>query len=156
MTTTGNEDVVDTTYAGHHKDNDYRQVLEEIKRKGECPFCPENLPRANTIIYRAGKWVSIKNRWPYEHAAVHFVFVPDEHKTDIGAVSGDDWNDIQALIEKLRQENPILQIGGGLVVRFGTNSGVTVRHLHFHLIAPVTDPSTGKVVPGEHVNFPIG
>ncbi|MBI1971242.1 MAG: HIT domain-containing protein [Candidatus Wildermuthbacteria bacterium] len=149
--------IVDTTYAEGEGRGGYREVLEAARGEGECPFCPANLSKyGNDVVREVGRWVAIRNRWPYPHAAVHLLLLPLEHIVDISGVLTSDWQDVQGLIVVLRRDYPTLQVGGALAVRFGTNSGATVRHLHFHLIAPVTNSETGKPHPGEHVSFPIG
>lgn len=149
-------DLVDLTYAEADGGEEYRQLLEEAQRTQECPFCPEHLEKRNKVIARTISWQMIESPFPYPNAEKHFLIIPICHLTDIIEVTPDDWVNIRALIRKARATWAPLDIGGGLAARFGTNSGVTIRHLHFHLIAPKTDPATGKVVPGKHVNFPIG
>ncbi|MBI2642545.1 MAG: HIT domain-containing protein [Candidatus Wildermuthbacteria bacterium] len=149
-------DLVDTTYAQQEGGREYLRVLQEAEKNAKCPFCPDNLSKGNTVVYRVADWSAIRNRWPYPNAAAHYLLIPDMHITDVGGVGGLDWGYVQELIRVLRQKDPSLRNGGGLALRFGTNSGVTVRHLHFHLVAPVVDPSTGKVYPGKHVDFPVG
>ena len=131
-------------------------MLQNAEETGECPLCPENLSKKNKILHRVRKWVVAKNLWPYDNADTHLILIPVKHLTGIEEISTTDWTDIKNLIGWAKGEYPTFKMGGGLVIRFGTNSGVTVRHLHFHLITPITNPETGKVFKGKHVNFPIG
>lgn len=147
------ETLVDTTNA---RNEEYRRLLEKAEAEHECPFCPENLCKGNTILDSADNWRLVVCRYPYPNSATHLLIVPRLHFTEIGAISADDWDEIQALVARARRRLPILGIGGALAIRFGTNSGGTIRHLHFHLIAPVTEMETGRVFPGKHVSFPIG
>jgi len=152
--------LVDPNYAGtDDASGEYLKILNEAKEKGKCPFCPENLTKTNEIDLDMRKlgWLAIRNKWPYENAEVHLILIPERHLTAIEEIKDTDWAAIQELISLAKEKYPTLgKYGGGLAVRFGTNSGVTIRHLHFHLIAPVTDPETGKVSSGKWVNFPFG
>jgi diadenosine tetraphosphate (Ap4A) HIT family hydrolase len=158
---TKKEELVDETYANSDDPSgEYSKILREAQEKGECPFCPENL---NNIIlevsdgWPAHGWVAIENKWPYKNADVHLVLIPRRHITTFEGISPADWIGIQNLVKMAKEKYPTLDnYGGGLALRFGTNSGVTIRHLHFHLIAPVTNPDTGKVFPNHWVNFPFG
>ena len=155
------EGLVDETYAEHDDSSgEYSKILKEAREKGECPFCPENLTKNNEIDLDLGEpwnWVAIKNKWPYENADVHLILIPNLHLTAIEQLDARDWLAIKRLIKFAKEKYPTLgNWGGGLAVRFGTNSGVTIRHIHFHLIAPKTNPETGKVFPDHWVNFPFG
>ena len=147
--------IVDTTYANQDDSSgNYLQLLEEAGGDQKCPFC--NLPGDNKLVATTHWWTMIECRWPYENAEVHLILIPNRHIEDIMDVGQNDWGEVNSLIFMAMKIYPTLKIGGGLAVRFGTNSGVTIKHLHFHLIAPVTDEQTGRVIPGKHVNFPIG
>lgn len=150
------DQIVDTTYAEGEGGVEYLELLECAEETGKCPFCLKNLPKGNRVLYAVRNWLAIQNRWPYKNADAHLLLIPAEHLCDLSEVTVDDWEDIQGLIRIIKYTHPTLAIGGALAVRFGTSSGVTIRHLHFHLIAPQTNPETGKVYPGQHVNFPIG
>jgi len=149
------EQLVDLRYAGEGGEG-YAELLEESQREGKCLFCPENLPEKNSILYRSNSWTLILNISPYENAAVHLLLVPDQHITDISQITPLDWAEMHTLIAWAKEKFPVFKTGGALAIRYGTNSGVTVKHLHAHYIAPVTNPDTGKCILGEHVNFPIG
>jgi len=158
------EGLVDETYAEHDDSSgEYSKILKEAKEKGECPFCPENLTKTNKIILEVSDgwpshgWVLIENKWPYENADVHLILIPKRHITTVEEINPADWADIQSLIKMAREKYPTLgKYGGGLALRFGTNSGVTIRHIHLHLIAPKTNLETGRVFPDRWVNFPFG
>ena len=149
-------DIVDKTYATRDGGGKYLALLEKAEKTGKCPFCPENLSKRNKILASTNNWQLIPVLWPYKNAAHHLLIIPKRHIVEIGDILPAGWDEIQSLIKIARERFPTLAIGGGLAIRFGINSGVTIRHLHFHLIAPETDPETGRVFPGQHVNFPIG
>ncbi|MFA4999059.1 MAG: HIT domain-containing protein [Candidatus Paceibacterota bacterium] len=158
------DSTVDTTYAKN--DPEYLRLLEETEG---CPFCPPRFPGQNKILYSAdgseGQWhvmERLKTLVPYPNVDTHLLILPERHVSSFEGLDGFqslglyDFRAIQDLIEWAKEEFPIFKIGGGLAVRLGTNSGVTIYHVHFHLIAPKTDPKTGKVFADKHVNFPIG
>lgn len=148
------DELVDTTYADHDGGEEYKRLLETAEATKTCPFC--HLPPENKVICRGDAWLLMECRWPYENSDGHLIILPYRHIVDDDDISPEDWVEIQRLKRVAKEKYPTVKIGGGLVLRFGTNSGVTVRHLHFHLIAAITNPATGKVFPGKHVNFPIG
>lgn len=148
--------IVDLTYAASDGGREYLELLEKAEETGECPFCPNNLPKRNEILADTINWQLIPVLWRYKNAVHHLLIIPKRHMVEISDILPADWDEIQSLIKIARERFPTLAIGGGLAIRFGTNSGVTIRHLHFHLIAPETNPETGKVYPERHVNFPIG
>lgn len=150
------DDIVDLAYAMHDGGEEYVALLKKAGETGECPFCPGNLSERNEIFASTSNWQLISVLWPYANAAYHFLIIPKKHIVQLSDIRAEDWSEIQDLIQWAREHFSIFAIGGGLAIRFGTNSGVTIRHLHFHLIAPKTDFATGRVFPGCHVNFPIG
>lgn len=150
-------DLVDTTYAGSDDPSGkYEGILKAVEETGLCPFCSPGLQENNEVLQTLEGWQIIADLWPYEHAVGHYLILPVEHLTDRRQIRGKDWIVIQRLIDHAESLCETLKIGGGLALRFGTNSGMTVRHLHVHLIIPETDPETGKVRPGKHVNFRFG
>ena len=147
--------LVDPTYAAEGGP-EYLELLEEAERQGKCPFCSDELCKKNEILESTEAWRLIPNLWPYKNATHHLLIIPKRHIVHIGDLTGDDFTQVLELIKLARKRFDGLGAGGGLAVRFGTNSGVTIFHLHFHLIAPETDLKTGKVFPSRHVTFPIG
>jgi len=159
------DSTVDTTYAKN--DPEYLRLLEEAEG---CPFCPPRFPGQNRILYSAdgseGQWhvmECLKTLVPYPNVDTHLLILPERHISSLKGLDAFkslglyDLRAIQDLTGWAEEKYPALKMwGGGLAVRLGTNSGVTIYHVHFHLIAPKTDPKTGKVFPGKHVNFPIG
>lgn len=152
------KELVDLTYANSDdKSGEYAKLLKKAQEVGKCPFCEEGgFPGKNKIISSFREWHMIECLFPYENSSAHLILIPRRHITRSEEISWEDWLSIQDHISHAKNRYPTLEIGGGLALRFGTNSGVTIRHLHFHLIAPVTNPETGKVFPGKHVSFPIG
>ena len=47
---------------------DQKEVMEEIKKQGHCPFCRENLDKyhKNPILKEGKFWLLTENQWPYE------------------------------------------------------------------------------------------
>ena len=155
---TNSGELVDTKYAGEAGEgaSEYRRILDRAEERQECPFCPEFLQQGNEVLHKVSGWSVISNKWPYENAETHLLFIPDRHITDIVDVVLRDWFAIRKATAWAREQYGALMDGGALVVRYGLRSGVTVRHLHFQLITARVDPETGEVPEGGHVVFPIG
>lgn len=137
---------------------EYEKLLFEAESRRECPFCPGSLFDHNCrILGQTSNWLLVPNNFAYQNSAVHLLIIPRRHITEIGDISPNDWQEVQAIIHEVTtQQDSASNFGGGLVLRFGSNSGATLCHLHFHLIAPETDRKTGRSIIEKHVSFPIG
>jgi len=123
---------------------DQRQVMEEIKEEGHCPFCRENLDQyhKNPILKEGKFWLLTDNQWPYEkikHQVLAIYKIHIEHIKDMDPEAGSE------LIEMFSEEAKKRNIpGGGVAIRFGKNDkygnyGGSVLHLHAHLIEPTLE-----------------
>lgn len=132
---------------------EYKQVIEEILKKGKCPFCPENfLYHKKPILKRKKHWFLTKDSWPYKNSKHHFLIIGKRHKEKFSQLTKEDFQEVSELANWAIAKYKIK--GGAVCVRFGdTNfTGASVSHLHFHILSPhiKTKNSTQKVV------FPIG
>ncbi len=119
---------------------DQRQVMEEIKKQGHCPFCPENLDKyhKNPILKEGKFWILTENQWPYEkikHQLLAIYKTHIEHIKDIEPEAGEE------LFLMFKEEANKRNIpGGGVAIRFGKsehgNYGSSVLHIHAHLVEP--------------------
>lgn len=130
--------------------DDQRGVMEDIRARGECPFCLENLSKyhKNPIIAENKHWIATENAWPYAHTSRHILFIAREHILGIADTSPEH---IAALWRLARELGERLGFNaGGLCIRFGEpeRTGGTVRHLHAHVIVghPKDDERYGAVV----------
>lgn len=119
---------------------DQREVMEEIKKQNQCPFCIENLNKyhKNPILKTGKFWLLTENQWPYEkikHQLLAIYKTHIEHLEEMDPESGRELIEIFAIESKKRQIN-----GGGIAIRFGQskhgNYGSSVLHIHAHLIEP--------------------
>lgn len=119
---------------------DQRQVMEEIKEAGHCPFCRENLEtyHKNPILKEGDFWILTDNQWPYEkinHQLLAIYKTHIEHIVDMDPQAGEE---LFEMFQEIARERGIR--GGGVALRFGSseegNYGSSVRHLHAHLIEP--------------------
>ncbi len=141
--------VVDPRFA---KGGRYKKVIQEIRRAGVCPFCPENFKwHTKPILKREGKWHITENFNPYKNARYHFLVVNTVHKEQFQELKPSDWNAISHLVAWTIKKFHIK--GGAFALRFGDTAltGATVVHLHAHLIVPKI-----KDKKAETVWFPIG
>lgn len=136
---------------------DQRQVMEEIKKEGHCPFCLENLAKyhKNPILKEGKFWLLTENQWPYEkikHQLLAIYRTHIEHLKDMDPEAG------RELVEMFSEETLKRNIpGGGVAIRFGKNSdlgnyGSSVLHLHAHLI----EPDLGALGESEAWKFKFG
>lgn len=119
---------------------DQRIVMEEIEKKGHCPFCRENLGKyhKNPILKEGKFWLLTENQWPYEkikHQMLAIYKTHIEHIKDLDPEAGKELFEMFA--EASREKN---MDGGGVAIRFGSsihgNYGSSVLHVHAHLIEP--------------------
>jgi diadenosine tetraphosphate (Ap4A) HIT family hydrolase len=135
------------------RDIGYRSVLEDITKKGKCPFCPKNfLWHRRPILKRRGNWFITGASWPYENTRHHLLIIGREHKEKMGLLTSLDLKEIFGLVDWAVKKFNVR--GGALALRFGDTrfTGATVYHLHFHLIIPKLGKNNRALV----VNFPIG
>lgn len=119
---------------------DQREVMEEIKKQGHCPFCVENLKKyhKNPILKEGKFWFFTENQWPYEKIKHQLLAI---YKTHIEHLSQIDPEAGKELIEMFGEESKKRNMsGGGVAIRFGSsehgNYGSSVLHIHAHLIEP--------------------
>ncbi|OHB15273.1 MAG: hypothetical protein A2431_01650 [Candidatus Zambryskibacteria bacterium RIFOXYC1_FULL_39_10] len=120
---------------------DQREVMEEIKRQGHCPFCLENLQKyhKNPILKEGKFWILTENQWPYKkikHQLLAIYKTHIEHLKEIDPESGKEL--IEMFAEEAEKRN---MKGGGVAMRFGSNPeygnyGSSVLHIHAHLVEP--------------------
>ena len=138
---------VNTKYAS----GAYLESLLSFEERGKCPFCPEGLEElGKPILKRLGSWILTKNDYPYKNAKHHFLAIPEKHKHKLEQLNGRDMLTVVQLALWAKQEYKIN--GGGLLLRYGYDSGVTIKHFHVHLIVPDFDEK-GNALP---VYPPIG
>lgn len=143
--------IVNTRFA---KSESYLRVLEEIKGKGKCPFCPKNFHyHKKPILKTIGNWFITENSWPYHGTKHHFLIIGTQHIEHITGLKGADIKEIFSLATWATETFHIK--GGALTMRFGDTdyTGSSVAHLHAHLIVPKIKPRQTTAVT---VNFPIG
>lgn len=145
--------VIDKTYA---KSKSYKKELEDIEKKGECPFCEKNFKYYKTKIIALKQyngWFIAKSNWPYKNSLHHFMIVSKKHKEQFFELNKEDLETVKYLTNWAIKKFKIK--GGALTIRFGDTkfTGATVCHLHFHLIYPQKNKKTGRA---KVVNFPIG
>ena len=119
---------------------DQREIMEEIKKQGHCPFCRENLDKYHKKpILKEGKfWILTENQWPYEkikHQLLAIYKTHVEHIKDLDPLAGAE------LLQMFGEETEKRNIpGGGVAIRFGKsphgNYGSSVFHIHAHLVEP--------------------
>lgn len=130
------EEKKDFVVLAHARTANQQKVMEEILEKGECPFCPGNLPEGNKIIRKTSYWFLMPNMWPYENTRVHLVAVHITHVERLEDTNPEEWSDLFKMLRWAEKEFKIES--GSIGIRFGDpkSNRATVRHLHVHLIVP--------------------
>ncbi|MEK7629209.1 MAG: hypothetical protein AAB394_01650 [Patescibacteria group bacterium] len=132
----------------HARTADQQKIMEGILERGECPFCPGNLPEGNEIIRKTSYWFLMPNMWPYENTKVHLVAVHITHVERLEDIYPHEWSDLFQMLMWAEQRFDIQS--GSIGIRFGDPriNRATVRHLHVHLIVPeITDKNDPKYKP---------
>ena len=125
------------------REDEQRQVMQQIIDDQSCPFCLENLRKYHKqqILKEGQYWLLTPNQWPYEFTQHHFLAILKEHAEKLSEVPPEAGTELFEMIAWLEKEYQIP--GGGVAMRFGdTNySAGTVNHLHVQFIVPnITQP----------------
>lgn len=141
---------------GNARHDEQRELMERIAASGECPFCAGSRwnKELRPVICSGEFWDVRENRWPYENARVHLLFILKTHAEDLRDLPAGAAEELLTLCTEL--ETTYALVNGALCMRFGDTSknGATVRHLHAHLIvAGITDRAHQDYKP---VRFRVG
>jgi len=143
-----NTSYVNPDNTAHRPDKVYGSVIDQIKKDGVCPFCPENLAKyhKNPILKEGQFWLLTNNAYPYEAAKYHILMIHKKHIQKFEEVSPDAWSELRSLIKDFTAEKNIP--GGSLVMRFGNTAytGATVSHLHANLVSPPGEDKDRKPI----------
>ena len=119
-------------------DEEYKHVIDAIKKDGACPFCPENLAQYHKkpILEEGAHWLLTDNMYPYKGAKHHILLIHKKHIENITDLSEDAWGELFQLINSETKKRGIR--GGTFYVRFGDTiyTGASVSHFHANLISP--------------------
>jgi len=110
----------------------YREIVET----GECPFCEGNIGNGHQFVGRTKHWNIVINPYPYPNSVVHLLVIPKRHLESLEELSLKEWGEMAEVITVAIQRYPVLSQGYGLAIRVREIGGVTLYHLHMHLIAP--------------------
>jgi diadenosine tetraphosphate (Ap4A) HIT family hydrolase len=131
-------DFVNLENTAHRPTGIYSGVIDQIKKDGVCPFCPESLAKyhKNPIIKEGKFWLLTNNMYPYEGAKYHALLIHKVHITTFAEISKEAWEELNEFINYFTGEHAIP--GGTFIVRFGDTryTGASVVHLHANLISP--------------------
>lgn len=123
------------------REDEQRQVMQDIVQAEECPFCLENLRKYHKqpILKETGFWLVTTNQWPYDHTKHHFLLIYKPHSEHLSELDPAAGRELLELVQWLEKEYHVP--GGGWAMRFGdTNySAGTVAHLHVQFVVPDVD-----------------
>ena len=138
----------------HGGNGDIINRYREIEENSKCPFCPDGLKsRADFFVGETGYWTVILNEYPYPSSRLHLLIVPKRHVVSSTEITAEEWADMPHVTGMVVGIYPFLSNGFGLAVREGEAGGVTLYHLHFHLITPHINEAGDVQTP---INFGIG
>ena len=131
-------DFVNTDNTSFRSDSTYRSVIDEIKKDGVCPFCPENFAKyhKNPILKEGAHWLLTNNMYPYGGTKRHVLILHKAHVETFTDVSPEACAEFKTLVDVFIKETGLP--GGTLIMRFGDTryTGASVRHLHANLVSP--------------------
>jgi len=123
-----------------------RKQMEDITRRGVCPFCRKNFEADHKapILRENRSWLIAKNDYPYEsdsgkRVKTHLLLVYKKHVENLRGLSPDGMKDLLPMITWAEKHMKIK--GGALLMRFGDMryNGATIAHLHAHLVSGVRE-----------------
>ena len=130
------------------REEEQKQVMENIISAGHCPFCEENIRKYHKqpILKEGRYWIVTDNQWPYKNTKVHLLIIYKEHATDLSGLDPESGKELLEFVTWAEKEYQIP--GGGWAMRFGdTNySAGTVNHIHVQFIQPDISLSEFKPV----------
>ncbi|MBI1984569.1 MAG: HIT family protein [Candidatus Wildermuthbacteria bacterium] len=130
------------------------EKYRQIEKNGKCPFCPDGIiDNEFQIVGKTPDWTLVVSQFPYKGAEVHLFILPKRHVISSTDLMFFEWADWPEILEIAVNKYPLLKKGFGLAMREKTLGGVTLHHLHFHLIVPKANSEGGAEIP---VNFGIG
>src|SRR3989344_1793878 len=135
---------------------DQREVMEEIKKQGHCPFCRENLDKyhKNPILKEGKFWILTDNQWPYEKIKHQMLAIYKTHIEHINEIDPEAGKELFLMFAEETKKRKIS--GGGIAIRFGSsvdgNYGSSVLHIHAHLV----EPDLAALKPDEAWRFKFG
>lgn len=121
----------------HSRSLEQTNVMERIAKRGECPFCIENLQKEHTLPIEEKKyWIVTENQYPYAQAKKHILIISKKHAERLEDLSLSAFKQLGTIVKEL--ERLYMVESGALCMRFGNPqfNGGTVNHLHFHFIVP--------------------
>ncbi|MEX0930058.1 MAG: HIT family protein [Candidatus Paceibacterota bacterium] len=127
-----------TVNSDNARGQEQRKELENIKKKGFCPFCDRTYiekEHKKPILIETDHWLVTENRWPYAHARIHLLLIHKDHIITLADMSLGAWNDLHGLLSKI--PTVVDLPGGAFMMRFGDTryTGGTVDHLHAQIIS---------------------
>lgn len=130
------------------REDDQRQVMQQIIADGQCPFCLDNLRKYHKqqIIKEGQYWILTPNQWPYEFTKLHLLAILKKHVEKLSEIPPEAGKELFELLAWAEKEYQVP--GGGMAIRFGdTNySAGTVNHIHAQFIVPALDHPNFKPV----------
>lgn len=138
-----------TVNTNHARNENVKNELQRIEDGGFCPFCSREYlenEHPNPILEETKHWIVTENRWPYDGAKVHLLFINTEHLIDVSELSQEAWVDLSQLLDKYKKHFRVL--GGTLMLRHGDTryTGATVEHLHAQFICGDPDDPEAQAV----------
>ncbi len=123
------------------REDEQREIMQQIIDADHCPFCMENFIKYNhqPIIKENQHWFLVHNKWPYKNTQHHLLAILKAHKENLTELTPAEGADLIKLMGFAQEYTHAP--GGGFAMRFGNTdySAGTVSHLHAQFIIPDID-----------------
>lgn len=109
-------------------------ALEWKEAKGKDAFCSDSIKQG--IFYKTAYTMAVCDRAPVIYG--HSLVIPVRHVTDLTELSEEEFLDFFSMVKKVKPA--ILRLYGDssnsydMTAQMGKYSGMSVPHLHFHII----------------------
>jgi diadenosine tetraphosphate (Ap4A) HIT family hydrolase len=112
---------------------------EQTVLSGECPFCDPYIK--NDFVDSTMHWHVVHNQFPYKYpdgepVRLHLLVIPRRHLIRLDELLVDEWAGLSQVMQIVRRRFPFVPEGFGLGIRSDKVGGVTLYHLHAHIIVP--------------------
>lgn len=136
------------------REEEQRQIMEELARTGECFLCQEVIARvakkypgvATLSVHEGNHWFIKNNDFPYSGTKLHVLVVPKRHVTELEDLSGEEFLELQQMFTWINKKYDVE--GASMFLRYGNMNynGATLSHIHFHILHGASKHDGGEAI----------
>jgi diadenosine tetraphosphate (Ap4A) HIT family hydrolase len=133
------------------RSGEYAAVLAKAAARGECMLDQNAIDRydlGGSVITRLGGWVLAGSTFPYPHAEDHLLAFPERHITSPAELTTPEKIGFWDILDAANELAGVTTAAAAMRYSYENHHeqlGATLKHLHHNILAPVLDPSTGRV-----------